>query len=183
MKKNNPRKLHAGKNRIDKDNYQRILNSDFKLDQTEKDISTDSSDTSTIENENPIKNKKYRKKRPKSAYKNIKKFIEKNIFKMVISIVIALFSWLLINTYNFNASLKVAETNISNIEKQVLNYKNNGIISNDEYKDIEKEISNIKLSYAKLENINKMETNYEVLKTSIEKDIEYLKTRMDKIEE
>jgi len=168
--------MHVGKNRIDKDNYQRFLNSDFKLDQTEKDISTTSSDTSTIEDKEPIKKVK---KRPKSTSKKVKLFFDENIIGIVVTIIIALFGWLFINDYNFNADLKVAENNITNIEKQVSDYNNNGIISKSEYINLEKEIENIKLSYAKLESMNKIKTDYKVLKTSIEKDIEYLKSRVN----
>jgi len=180
MKKNkDPRKLHVGKNKIDKNNYQRFLNSDFKLDQTEKDLSTTSSDTSTIDSKNSIEKPK---KRPKTTSKKIKLFLEENTIGIVATIIIALFGWLFINDFNFNADLKVAENNITNIEKLVSDYKNNGVISQNEYMDLEKEIENIKLSYAKLENMNKIETDYKVLKTSIEKDIEYLKNRVSAIE-
>ena len=181
MKQNkNPRKLHVGKNKIDKDNYQRFLNSDFKLDQTEKDLSTTSSDTSTIDTKPPIEKPK---KRPRTTSKKIKSFFEENIIGIVVTIIIGLFSWLFINDYNFNADLKVSENNISSIEKLVFDYKNNGTISKDEYVDIEKEIQNIKLSYAKLEDMNKLEKNYEVLKTSVEKDIEYLQQKVNTIKE
>jgi hypothetical protein len=185
MKKNkDPRKLHVGKNKIDKDNYQRFLNSDFKLDQTEKDLSTTSSDTSTIDSKNSIEKPK---KRPKTFKQKMAKNFEDNwllwILGIFSTIIIGLFGWLFNNDYNFNADLKVAENNISHIETQISDYKNNGTISKDEYIDIEKEIQNIKSSYAKLENMNELEKNYEVFKTSIEKDIEYLQKRVNAIKE
>lgn len=178
-KNNNPRKLHVGKSKIDKDNYQRFLNSDFKLDQTEKDLSTTSSDTSTIDSKAAIEKPK---KRPVSFGKKISKNFENNWLFWVLGIMVAVIGWLFINDYNFNADLKVAENNISNIEKMVSDYRNNGTISKEEYVDIEKEIQNIKLSYAKLEDMNSLEKNYEVLKTSIEKDIEHLQERVSAIE-
>jgi hypothetical protein len=180
MKKNNPRKVYVGKNKIDKDNYQRLLNSDFKLDQTEKDTSTLPSDTSTVENKNPIKKLR---KRPKTFKQKIAKNLETNWLLWILGIIVAVIGWLALNDYNFNAGLKVAENNIVNIEKQVFDYKNNGIISKSEYIDLEKEIENIKLSYAKLESMNKIEKDYEVLKISVEKDIEYLKSRISAMEE
>ena len=179
MKKNNPRKIHVSKNRIDKDNYQRFLNSDFKLDQTEKDTSTTSSDTSTVKDKNPIKKNK---KRPKTLKQKIAKNLETNWLLWILGIIVAVIGWLALNDYNFNADLKVAENNITNIEKQVSDYKNNGIISKSEYINLEKEIENIKLSYAQLESMNKIETDYKVLKISIEKDIEYLKSRINAID-
>ena len=171
-KKNNPRKMHVGKSSVDKENYQQFLKSDFKLDQTEKDSSTLMSDSSAIEDsERPIKKPK---KRPKTWKQKVAKNLEINWLPLALGVIISIIGWLFINDYNFNADLRVAENNITTIEKQLLEYKRSGIISNNDYINFSKELEKIKNTYAKLDKVNNLEKNYAILKISIEKDIEYL---------
>lgn len=178
--KNNPRKIHAGKSRIDKNSYQQSLRSNFKLDQTVRDSSILTSDSSAIEdNEKRIKKTK---KRPKTFKQKVVKNFGANRLLWISVIIAPVAGWLLVNVYNFNADLRVAENNIINIEKQISEYKQNGIISNNDYISFSKELEQIKNTYAKLNKVNALEKNYEVFKISVEKDIEYLKDKLDNFE-
>ncbi len=173
-KKNNPRKRTRQKDRIDRKNYAGSLGL-HPVDGTEKEASTLSSDSSTFkQRERPKKTKKRPKKR-KSASKKTSDHIKKNWVNYLISGLWVIACFLFLNDYNFNADLKVAENKILNIEKRITEYKESGIISKEEYQNFENEIEKIKNTYSKLDKVNKLEKDLEILKISTEKDLENLK--------
>lgn len=180
MNSKNPRNIHAGKNRLEKDDYQKFLKSPLEPDyQTEKAFSTKGTDSSTIEEEIP--DTKF-PSRPKTIKKSALNFIEDYGLKIVIVTVISLFGWLFLNDYNFNADIRVAENDIENIEDKIAEYKDSGIISKNDFHNFSLELEGIKNSYAKLDKLNDLEKNYKVLKTSVEKDIEYLREKISTLQ-
>lgn len=182
-KKKNPRKAHVAKNKFEREYYQNSLDDSFELDKTVPDDSTTSSNSTTA-HEKDEKGIPKKKKRPVSLSKRVKKiFKQQGGIIFIATLIISIIGWLFINDYNFNADLKVSQNQIHNVEKQISNFQQIGLISDKDYSALNQKVENIKNNYVKLSEFSRLDKDYEVLKISIEKDIERITTELKNIKE
>lgn len=148
---------HAGKSLQEKEAYRQFLSSKFELDKTESDpVDTDKTNESSYnEDETP----EIAKSQKKSFQLVVKDFINNNWFitivgGLIVAVVIGLATFLI----KVEVSQEVHGEKISNIEKDVEAIKKN----NDNNKN----------------GLSAIQQNFEVFKTEISKDLEFIKKKI-----
>lgn len=156
MKKTN-RYSHAGKNSYEKEVYRNFLASKFALDKTEADpVDIEKTNESSFEEDDKLKKVEIQRK---SIWLKIKDFLSNNWTITIVGGVIVGFIILIIGgSVKFYSDQVIQGEKIYNIEKSI------EVITEEN-----KSSSN---------NFNIFKENYNIFKTEIIKDLEYIKKRL-----
>jgi hypothetical protein len=144
---------HIGKNFQEKEAYRLFLASKFEIDKTETEpVNINKTNESSYDEDEPQKISRNQKKSFKLA---IKDFLHNNWVSSIIIGLLILFVGIFINAVT---TIKVNEEKISNVQKDVEDIKK---VTND-----------------KQHGLSALEKNFEVFKTEVSKDLEYIKKKI-----